>query len=75
MDDHLGARKGLAQQCFHFVGNFMGFQQGHVAIELQVDLNESIRSGGTRAQVVQPDHPGVRERDLFDPKVAVARSM
>ena len=44
MDDDLGARKGGADGVFHFVGDFVRLQQGQVAIQLHMQLNEGLHA-------------------------------
>lgn len=49
VDDHLGVGKGLANQQFHIVGNFMSLAQGKISVHLHVHLDENIGAGGTGA--------------------------
>ena len=64
MDDHLGTGKRLHQIGFDRIAHGVGTEQTHRRIELEVQLDKSVDSSHTGAQIMQIRHVTVPHHNL-----------
>ena len=63
VDDHLRPGECSQELRLHIVGNAVRLGKRHVAVHLDMHLNEGGRTRGARAQIVHRGNAGMGERD------------
>ena len=75
MDQDLGVRESRLQLGLDGIGHLMRPVERHLAIHLQVQLDEEGRPGGARAQVVEIQHVRMRTDDRLDAIALLVRQL